>query len=242
MTVKRMHEDGFREVLGRVISGRYSTRTSWLYVSSSYAFLVVFLFWSLSFFPGEYSVFANAVSNLGDPIMNPWPGWAIFTAGICAFGCLMLPHAIYSYRRIATFKPGWARSFLVASVIGNAGYAGVGLFSEAPSTIVPHAIAAAMAFGGLISAAALSWSPAVARVKRTTSNHARPGLIAALTIIVILPVVCFSMASLSAFISAMRGYMDPGLLSMQFWEWMLVGSLAAHTFLLTTLVNIGCET
>ncbi|NMC06417.1 MAG: hypothetical protein GYA24_14465 [Candidatus Lokiarchaeota archaeon] len=46
------------------------------------------------------------------------------------------------------------------------------------------------------------------------------------------------MTFIGAITGAARGVMDTGLLSMLFWEWMLVLVLALHVFLLTALVNM----
>lgn len=227
-----------REKLGRLLCGIYSTRFSWFYVSISYSIYGAFLLWSVAFFPGEYSIFLNAVSNLGDPFLNPWPGWGIFSAGICTFGFLMIPHAIYIYKRISILAQKWATRFLVASIIGYAGHVGVGVFSEAPATLCSHAIAAAMTFGGLLSAAMFSW-PAITRViKQNNNNRSRMTFAMIFMIMIVSTTTTFVMTFIGAITGAARGVMDTGLLSMLFWEWMLVLVLALHVFLLTALVNM----
>nr|MDO8083372.1 hypothetical protein [Candidatus Sigynarchaeum springense] len=223
--------------MSRTVSGRYSARVSWIYASLVHAILAAFLIWSLSFYPGEYSMFSNAVSNLGDPLLNPWPGWAVFSAGISTFGSLMVPHVLYLYRKLTAMDRKWGRRFLVTSVIGNAGNVGVGMFSEASATLVPHVIAAALVFWGLFSAAACSWPPLIALVRRLPSGRRYRCSVAVLASMLLVTVVSFSTAMLSGFLTLLRGYSIPGLLSMEFWEWMLVVSLDVHTFLLTAMVN-----
>ncbi|MBN2150116.1 MAG: hypothetical protein JW839_01595 [Candidatus Lokiarchaeota archaeon] len=232
---------GITAAVTRVITGRYPARASWLNASLAHAILAAFLAWSWSCYPGEYSVSSNAVSNLGDPLLNPWPGWLVFSAGIFAYAVLMIPHACYVHRKLAALDRDWGRRFITASIVGNAGYVGIAVFSEAPATFVPHVFSAMMAFWGLFSAAVCSWFPLIACVRRSTPLRFHLGQVMAIASMVCITSSSFSMVWLAAFLTFLRGSASSGLLSMVFWEWMLVGSLAAHTFLLTGMVNNGAE-
>lgn len=57
-------------------------------------------------------------------------------------------------------------------------------------------------------------------------------------IMIVSTTTTFVMTFIGAITGAARGVMDTGLLSMLFWEWMLVLVLALHVFLLTALVNM----
>jgi hypothetical protein len=149
----------------------------------------------------------------------------------------MVPNSVYLFRAFVVSNRGAGRRFLVASLMGYAGYVGVGLFPEALATIVPHAIAAMMAFVGLVVAAVILWFPTIERIKQSKQSHANPSFILLLSAVVLLIALSYSMTMLSLFLLTMGVIFEHILLSMSFWEWMLVGSLAAHAIFITAIAN-----
>jgi hypothetical protein len=214
---------------------RLSRRSLCYLVISSYTVLISCLLLSLGEYPGTYSVLVNAVSNLGDPILNPWPGWFFFSTGMCTFGFLAIFIVMTLHYWMSRVEGKWSRGYLWAAIIGNAGCAGVGIFSEAETTFTAHAIAAGLFFGGLLLSAALAWPFMFKRAVLSTRANERVARVAVLVVMMAMVSLSFIMLFLASTHGLVSGITASGLFSMVFWEWMLVISLNIQQLFLVAL-------
>ena len=94
----------------------------------------------------SYSMQANAMSDLGNPFMNP-RGWLFYNIGAISTGILAIPQVRWINRTIGMLSKPVARVQSMFIAIAAIGLIGVGIFNE--TVVYPHVISAALAFGGL---------------------------------------------------------------------------------------------
>jgi uncharacterized membrane protein YiaA len=108
------------------------------------AWLIVSLLLYMSLAP--YSMLTNAISNLGNPTLNP-RGWLFFSVAMVSTGVLAIPHVLWIDKTIGKLSRPHARVQATFMAIAAIGMVGVGLFNE--TILYPHYFFAALAFGGL---------------------------------------------------------------------------------------------
>jgi hypothetical protein len=232
-----MDKVGFR----RFIAGAFPARYAFPYLILVYATFTGLILISDSLYPDDYSFFTNSVSNLGDPLLNPFPGWLFFSMALWSFGFLAIPIFLYQSRRLMTGQRHHAILFLLLSLVACAGSIAVGFFTEVAETFGAHVVSAVMAFGGLFFAAIVSWVPCFVGAVRSSP---RPVRNARLAITVVQMIVVASIATVTGTVFAQEeisGIVGVGFLSITFWEWMLLFCIGIHAFLLTINVNLGSK-
>ncbi len=225
--------------LRRFIVGAFPARYALPYLILVYAIFIGLILVSVSLYPGDYSFLTNAVSNLGDPLLNPFPGWLFFSVALWSFGFLAMPIFLYQFRRLLACQRHFAILFIVLSSIACAGSVGVGFFTEVYATFGAHVVCAVMVFGGLFFAAIVSWVPCLAGAVR---SQPRPVRNARLAITIVQMIVVATTATVTGTVFAqeeIHGIVGVGFLSITFWEWMLLFCIGIHAFLLTANVNLG---
>lgn len=138
-----------------------------------------------SSFPGGYSPAREAVSNLGNPVLNPFPGWLFFSLAFWSLSPLMVPAFALYHRRLLPLAPSEARTGTLAACVGLSGTTLLGFFPNVDETLVQHGVAALLSFGGLGAAAASYWlatSRDALRHALRTRDHA---LLATLALVVV---------------------------------------------------------
>lgn len=224
----------------KFVAGKYSKKTSYIYLSFVLGIFFIFLVIAIAAYPPPYSIFTNAISNLGNRHLNLFPGWLWFSIGLWIFGPATLPHFFYQYRALKrTLK--WAASiFLVCSIISSIGMVGVGIFSE-DANFPMHVAFAAMVFGGMLLASLFSWFSIIAMIVKEKNVRLKKVLCVVLVFMVVIVVgvaVTISTVYVNTDTNAIQ---QISFLSIKFWEWMLFLTLIFQTILLTVLINLNPE-
>ncbi|MBN2150115.1 MAG: hypothetical protein JW839_01590 [Candidatus Lokiarchaeota archaeon] len=223
----------------RFLSGAFPARYALPYLATVYATFICLIIVSDLLYPVDYNFFSNSVSNLGDPLLNTFPGWLFFSLGLWSFGFLAMPLFLYQARGLKAGQRHFAAVFLVLSTAACAGSIGVGIFSEVAETVVAHVISAVVAFGGLFLAAIASWVPCFVGAARARLKRLRV-LRLAISTVQLATVAITVAATVVVYVrEEVFGIVGAGFLSVTFWEWMLLFCLGIHTFLLTVNVNLG---
>ncbi|HME53595.1 MAG TPA: hypothetical protein VKM55_15320 [Candidatus Lokiarchaeia archaeon] len=220
------------------VAGKFSKKISYVYLVCVLGVYIGFIVASLVVFPGTYSILTNAISNLGNHGLNPFPGWLYFSIGLWFFGPATVPIFLYQYRAMSRALRWSARSFLVLSTIASAGMIGVGIFSE-DLVFLFHVTFAAMAFGGLIFSSLFSWFAIIAMTIKEQDRRTKKILATILCFMVAVVVgVAASIGTVYIDINV-YGVAEAGWINITFWEWMLFLTLAFQSILLTVQINIA---
>lgn len=125
-----------------------------------YLFLTIGIFFAFQIssailFPGEFTIFNNNVSNLGNLIINPKGHW-LFNAGVMITGVLVIPNFLYIYKVFMRFSGNFisllfTRLSIISCISGSIGFFFIGIFSEI--TGIVHFIFAGIAFVGFFTGA-----------------------------------------------------------------------------------------
>nr|MDO8083371.1 hypothetical protein [Candidatus Sigynarchaeum springense] len=225
----------------RFVSGAFPARYAIPYVIVVYGIFTGLILVSTTFYNGDYSLFTNSVSNLGDPLLNPFPGWLFFSIALWSFGFIAMPLFLYQGRRLIAEQRRRALIFMVFSTIACAGSIGVGIFSEVEETYPLHIATAVMAFGGLFLAAIFTWVPCFSIAKRTPQKRLRTIRFSITTAQIIVIMFTAAVTATVYIQEEMFGNVGVGLLSTTFWEWMLMFCIGAHVLLLTANVSFDSK-
>ncbi|MEX2680904.1 MAG: hypothetical protein Q6373_004845 [Candidatus Sigynarchaeota archaeon] len=222
----------------RFLSGAFPARYAIPYVIVVYATFTTLILISTRFYIGDYSFVTNSVSNLGDPLLNPFPGWLFFSMALWSFGFMAMPLFLYQGKRLVAGQRHRAIIFMVFSTIACAGSIGVGIFSEVEETFPSHVVSAVMAFGGLFLAAFFTWVPCFSIAARNQQKRIRT-IKFAITVVQMIAIILTAAVTATVYVQAeIFGNVGGGFLSVTFWEWMLMFCIGAHVFLLTVNVSL----
>jgi hypothetical protein len=140
----------------RILSGRFISRKEHaIYLAATVAFYSACQIIALFFFPDNYSIVDNKISEQGNPILNPLGHW-FFNIGSVLTGILAIPHFLYIYRKLSIFPGNYFNNLLnqIAagfSLTGAIGLSFVGFFPEVYGLI--HIYISSVTFGGLCAGA-----------------------------------------------------------------------------------------
>ncbi len=225
----------------RFIAGAFPARYAFPYLIFVYATFIVLILTSDLLYNGDYSFFTNSVSNLGDPLLNPFPGWFFFSLALWSFGFLAMPIFLHQFRQLIANQRHFSVLFLVLSLIACVGSVLVGTFSEIDVMIGAHVVSAVMAFGGLFLASIVSWVPCFAGAVRSQPRRVRNARLVISVVQVIVVAFTVTMTIMVYAQEEFLGIVGIGFLSITFWEWMLMFCLGIHVFLLTANVRLGLK-
>lgn len=155
------------------LQGHSSPKFMALYFGSTLVFYLIIIILSQLFFPGGYSILDYTISAQGGIADNP-DGWFIYCSGIIIVGMLLIPYHIYIYQRMQPTLLFVSRSVLFFSLIGCIGFSLLGVFPHDYQN--PHDIATALAFGGFILAAVLSFLVLIRKRQLNESSPSKLGL------------------------------------------------------------------
>jgi len=219
------------------VTGKISNKTLFIYLAMVLGTFLAFLLAALAVYPGTYSMLTNAISNLGNHELNPFPGWLLFSVGLWIFGPTTLPIFFYQFRALKPVLKWAACIFLACSITSSAGMIGVGIFSE-DMNFPLHVAFAAMAFGGMVLAAIFSWFSIMAMAIKEKTARTRKILAGTLVFMMtILIIVAATIGSLYIDIHSLD-IAEDSLPSIELWEWIFFFTLASQTIFLTALINL----
>ncbi len=159
----------------RLIQGLADKRTHSKYLLGIVRFFFVLVAISARFYQGgiwhgrvyEGGGFAfqkAAISNLGNPILNPG-GWILFSIAMIGAGILFLPHVLYLYRAIRPVAPKFAKVFAFLLSFTPIGMIGAGIINE-DLVFAVHYFLGGLYFGGIGLAAIFCFFFSLVRFKR----------------------------------------------------------------------------
>ena len=219
------------------VTGKYSKKISFIYLAIVMGTFLAFLLAALAVYPGMYSMLANAISNLGNHELNPFPGWFLFSVGLWIFGLTTVPHFLYQFRALKPVLKWAAFIFLVCSMMSSVGMIGVGIFSENQDFPL-HVTFAAMAFGGMVLSAFFSWFSIIAMIIKEKNAKTKKILAGILVFMMtILIIVAANIGTLYFDIHAI-GMAENSLPPIELWEWIFFFTLASQTIFLNVLISI----
>ncbi len=113
---------------------------------------------------GGFAFYKAAISNLGNPILNPH-GWVFFSIAMIGAGCLFFPHVLYLYHAIRPVAPKFAKVFAFFLFITPIGMIGAGIINE-DLIFAVHYLLGGLCFGGIGLAAIFGFFFSIVRLKR----------------------------------------------------------------------------
>ena len=187
---------------------------------------------SAAFYPGGYNLLERTISCLGDPALNPFPGWLFFDIAFWSLSALFIPFFLWVYRHLKTIYRRIAGMALIASLMSSLGMIMLGFFPQGSATQDLHDLSAGLSFGGFLVSSALSWIPMIKDIitKGKEKRNFSPFILVfmACTFIIAFSGVIVSRFSYPPPASWYAGY--------PFWEWSLLFAIAIHTALLAIII------
>ncbi len=142
--------------LSAIVNGRADKKIQAIYVLCTFLYYAIFLIFCIFLYKGEslgenrYGGFTfqhTAISNLGNPDLNP-QAWWVFSIGMIGTGILLLPQLRYIYVHIRTDAPKSAKMMVLLLILTPLGMIGAGIINE-HFLFVVHYIFGALVYAGL---------------------------------------------------------------------------------------------
>ncbi len=162
--------------LSAIIRGRADKKTDGIYVVCTFLYYAIFLMISILLFEGgswgegSYGAFSfedTAISNLGNPNLNPHAWW-IFSIGMIGTGILLIPQLRYLCIHIHADAPKSAKIMVFCLALTPIGMIGAGIINE-QFLFVVHYIFGALVYAGLGLAAIYAFFFFILRMIRKKS-------------------------------------------------------------------------
>ncbi len=159
-----------------LFQGRADKKTHGIYVLCTFLFFLLFLVICMFLFEGgvwgenHYGGFSfqhTAISNLGNPLLNP-RGWWIYTITMVGMGLLLIPQLRYLYHHIRVDAPKSAKVLMLCLALTPMGMIGSGIINE-ELLFVLHYIFGASVYAGLGLAAIYAFFFFIVRLIRRKS-------------------------------------------------------------------------
>ncbi len=156
-----------------LLQGRADKKTHSIYILCTFLYYVTLLIICIFLFKGgewreqPYGGFSfehTAISNLGNPSLNP-KGWLIFSIAMVGTGLLLIPQLRYLYHHIRADAPKSAKVLVLCLALTPIGMIASGIINEQLVFIV-HYIFGACVFAGLGLAAIYAFFFFVVRLIR----------------------------------------------------------------------------
>ncbi|MBD3227106.1 MAG: DUF998 domain-containing protein [Candidatus Lokiarchaeota archaeon] len=165
-----------KEYLIDFINGRMRKRDLYIYsviIGGSW-YLGLLIAWI--FFPGFYSIFNNTISDLGNPNLNPFPGFQIFTITCLITGIGGIPVSLYLYRHIIRYSRRLAKIAFSLNLTSLISLIMIGIFPNTGNVYYIHSIVAFINFLSSFSYILVYWlglifyTRRIPKVERFISN------------------------------------------------------------------------
>jgi hypothetical protein len=198
------------------------------YVPLVYPVFGLLLFLTWWFFPKPYVIGTQAISNLGNHVLNPFPGWLFFSIAISLLAVVQIPLIFYAHSKLVKVFQRTTKIGTTANFIGVIGMILVAIFPDQPATLLWHVIGAFCAFGGIGCGAIIYWMVLIKEALLHAIKHRIIVLI--LAIVIILGILIFIVfIGLVQLIHIHIGvFIKPLYLKFPFWEWALFTIIIVH--------------
>jgi len=197
------------------------------------------------FYPGDYFFLTNPISDLGNHILNPFPGWFFFSLAFWFFSLLYLPLFLYLHKRLVRLQPIKTKIGSYANSCSVLGTILLGIFPNQPESILMHNIAAGLSFGGISIALSFYWLVVIEdSIKKALQYHHIGILMVLIFITFILAAIAFfavfhiynNLFGAHLYIIQIFGTRFFWLFRFPFWEWTLFIILAAQLIFIGLIV------
>lgn len=144
-----------RKIRNSIFNKKISEKSHRIYLFLTISIFFAFQISSALLFPGEFTIYNNNVSNLGNLNINPEGHW-LFNAGVMITGVLVIPNFLYIYKIFMRFTGNFisllfTRLSIISCISGSIGFFFIGVFSEISGIV--HYVFATIAFGGFFTGA-----------------------------------------------------------------------------------------
>jgi len=223
-------------IIKNLFIGRYSRNYYKRYILPiSFSIFFTLLIISRIAFPGFYSITTNAISDLGNPILNPFPGWFFFSLAFWSMAILFPPLFLYLHHRLIKIHKIEATLGTISNFVSIFGMILLGIFPNLPEIMTIHLIAAVLSFGGLGLAITFYWLAIIHDSIQKAMRYHHLG------IVMILVIITFLLAAISFLgifeISSEIFLIDIAwLLNYPFWEWVLFILFALQLFFIGLII------
>jgi hypothetical protein len=116
-----------------------------------------FIFISWTFYPSNYTIFTNAISDLGIPTLNPFPGYLIFSIACWISSLLTIPMIIFVYDRMKLYHRKLSLISATSYIISSFSTFMVGIFPNINGYSLIHGVFGIISFIGSIFSLSIYW-------------------------------------------------------------------------------------
>lgn len=224
------------ETFKRIYTGDYSRKYFKRYfLPVSFIAFFGFLLISRILYPRDYSIVSNAISDLGNPLFNPFPGWLFFSISFWVLASLYAPLFLYMHRRLVQFhklEANLGTSFNFGAIIGMVL---LGAFPDLPELKAMHLIAAFLCFGCMSVAIFCYWIAVIhdSLQKALKFHHQGVFMILVFITLSIIAILFLGMGQLLADLFPVELYW---VLDYPVWEWGIFILLAFQLFFVGLIV------
>lgn len=220
----------------QIYFGNYSRRYFKRFtVPISFSIFFALLITSRIFFPGFYSIFSNAISDLGNPILNPFPGWLFFSLAFWSLAFLFPPLFLYLNRRLIKIHRIEAKIGTGSNFISIFGMILLGIFPNLPETNFMHLIAAIFSFTGMGVAIIFYWLAIIHDSIQKAMRYHHIGIVMILSFITFL-IIAITFIGTFQISSDIFAFNMLWLFDYPFWEWLLFIFLSFQLFFIGLII------
>jgi hypothetical membrane protein len=220
----------------RIYVGNYSRKYFKRYfLPISFITFFGFLLISRILYPGTYTIISNAISDLGNPLNNPFPGWLFFSIAFWVLASLYTPLILYIHRRLVQFHELEAKGGSILNFVAIVGMVLLGAFPDLPSLKVMHLIAAFLCFGCMSIAIVCYWIAVIHDSLQKALRFHHQGVFMILVFIT-LSIVAISFLGLGQLLSDLFPREFIWVLDYPVWEWGVFILLAFQLFFIGLIV------
>ncbi|MHA1650572.1 MAG: hypothetical protein ACTSYB_10305 [Candidatus Helarchaeota archaeon] len=170
---------------------------------------------AILYYPHPYSFTADTISNLGNPVLNPFPGWLFFSLAFWYLAFMLPPIFLYLHKRLLHLSKNLARIGTLFNFCSLIGMILLGFFPNLENLLLIHATAASLAFGGAVFGCIFYWVTMIKEAMMKAFKYRHLTIISILFVITIL----LSLILLLGIIQII----GTSILQLEFpfWEWTL---------------------
>ncbi|MBD3227680.1 MAG: hypothetical protein GF329_05785 [Candidatus Lokiarchaeota archaeon] len=194
------------------------------------------LMFSSLFFPQDFNIIKNNISNLGNPILNQFPGTLLFTFAFLVISIALPFVYIYIYRRLVKFFKYTAIPGLIFFFMASVGLFMLSLFPNVGNFVNIHLFSGIFSFACFVTGLIFFWVVILKNIIVKKSWH-WPISISAISIFI--GSLLFIVIELGLIQSGIHSS-NPWFLGFSFLEWILLFNITIQTgiFILIIPKNI----
>jgi hypothetical protein len=196
----------------------------------TFGVFLIFLIISYLLYPLPYDITTDAISNLGNPVLNPFPGWFFFSLAFWYLALVFPPFIFYLHKRLLHLSTKGTKVGTLFNVTSVIGMIMLGIFPNLDSTNLLHNISAILAFGGLVAGCISYWTAMIKEAVVKAMKYRN----LAIVLILLLITALFSLILIMGLVSILNVF--PLQLDFPFWEWTLFIILAFQLLLFILII------